>query len=221
MRRLFPTRLRSFWDIAAMLLLGWFTVLMVRITAQYIPWSRTAAFLQIKQTEVEGYDWYLPVFYTHVYSTLFTLPAGFTQFRKRLLQTVPRLHRQLGYVYVVAVLLFAAPSGLLMGLVANGGIIAQTFFTVLAIFWWISTYKALQTARQRRFEAHRAWMTRSYALALSAITLRLWKLVLVQLFAPPPMEVYVLVSGLGWIPNWLLAEWMLFRNAKRRQARLC
>ncbi|RYD52435.1 MAG: DUF2306 domain-containing protein [Sphingobacteriales bacterium] len=176
--------------------------------------------MQIKQTEVTGTAWYLPVFYTHVYSALFTLLAGFTQFRKGLLQTAPRLHRQLGYVYVVTVLLFAAPSGWLMGLVANGGLIAQTFFTVLALFWWISTYKALQKARNRQFAAHRAWMIRSYALALSAITLRLWKLVLVQTFAPPPMDVYIWVSGLGWIPNWLLAEWLLFRNAKRREARL-
>lgn len=206
---------RDLWSGVALLALLWFSVLILRITLRYIPYSSTVAFLQIKQTEVEGLSWYLPVFYTHVYSAIFTLAAGFTQFRKELLRKAPRLHRQLGYGYVIAVLLFAAPSGFLMGLVANGGPVAEAFFMTLSVFWWFSTAMALRTARQRRFAAHRAWMIRSYALALSAITLRLWKLILVKAFAPAPMDVYVIVSGLGWVPNWLFAEWIIYRQRRK------
>jgi len=207
---------QTIWNSILLLALLWFSVLMVRITLQYIPYSPTAAFLQIKQTEVESLSWYLPVFYIHVYSALFTLPAGFTQFRKSLLQKAPRLHRQLGWMYAGTVLLFAAPTGLLMGLVANGGPVAETFFITLSLFWWISTALAISTARKKDFAAHRAWMIRSYALALSAITLRLWKVILVKAFAPPPMDVYVIVSGLGWVPNWLAAEWIIYRQRLNR-----
>ncbi len=208
------------WYSLLLITLLWFSVLMIRITLRYIPYSSTAAFLQIKQTEVETLGWYLPVFYLHVYSAVFTLPAGFTQFRKSLLKNRPRLHRQLGWLYGGTVLFLAAPTGLLMGFVANGGPVAEAFFITLSIFWWAATALAISTARKKDFKAHRAWMIRSYALALSAITLRLWKLILVKAFAPPPMDVYVIVSGLGWVPNWLVAEWLIFRhNRKARQAR--
>lgn len=208
------------WYSLLLITLLWFSVLMIRITLRYIPYSSTAAFLQIKQTEVETLGWYLPVFYLHVYSAVFTLPAGFTQFRKSLLKNRLRLHRQLGWLYAGTVLFLAAPTGLLMGLVANGGPVAEAFFITLSIFWWAATALAISTARKKDFKAHRAWMIRSYALALSAITLRLWKLILVKAFAPPPMDVYVIVSGLGWVPNWLVAEWLILRyNRKGRQAR--
>ena len=196
-------------------LLLWLTLLMVRITVQYIPYSSTVAFLQIKQTEVIGLWWYLPVFYTHVYTALFTLAAGFTQFQKRLLRPPARLHRAWGYFYVILILFLAAPSGLLMGWVANGGVVAQAFFMTLAACWWLFTAQALRSAQQKRFLEHRDWMLRSYALTLSAITLRLWKLILVKLFAPAPMDVYIIVSGLSWIPNWLIAEWIIFRKYRK------
>jgi hypothetical protein len=49
-------------------------------------------------------------------------------------------------------------------------------------------------------------MYRSYALAVSAITLRLWKVVLVYFFQPNPMDVYEVIAWLGWVPNLILIE---------------
>lgn len=189
---------------------------MLQITLRYIPFSPLASFLMIKQTEVEGYRWYLPVFYTHVYTSVFVLIAGFTQFNNKILKNYKTVHRYVGYLYVVTVLLFSAPSGFVMGFVANGGPVAKSFFIVLATLWWWYTYKALITARSRDFKAHRAFMIRSFALTCSAIMLRLWKLILVKLFALAPMDVYVIVSGLSWVPNLLFAEWYIRKFVQRK-----
>lgn len=192
-------------------MLGFFSFLMLEITLRYIPFSSTAAFLQIKQTEVEGYSYYIPVFYTHVYTSVGCLVAGFTQFSTWLLRRRRKLHRTVGYLYVIVVLCFSAPTGFVMGIHANGGWIASLFFTVLSVLWWYFTWQAVWAAKKRDFRQHRFMMIRSYALTLSAITLRLWKWLLVQLFHPAPMDVYIIVAGLGWIPNWLVAEYMIYK----------
>lgn len=160
-------------------------------------------------------SYYLPVFYTHVYISMFCLLAGFTQFNKNILRKNKTLHRRLGYLYVASVLLLSAPTGFVMGLHANGGLVAIFFFATLAVLWWWFTFKALQYARKKDFKAHRNFMIRSYALALSAITLRIWKVVLVYFFEPAPMDLYVVISGLGWIPNLLIAEFIIYKYSKK------
>jgi len=195
-----------------LLLFTYFFWLMLRITLQYIPFNTMASFLQIKQTEVQELPYYLPVFYTHVYSSMFCLLAGFTQFSNTLRQQSVVLHRTVGFVYLVAVLAFSAPSGFIMALHANGGIFAVVFFVVLSLLWWWFTFRAIVEIRRKNIARHEAFIIRSFALALSAITLRLWKVVLVYLFEPAPMDVYVLVAALGWIPNLLIAEYIIKRK---------
>lgn len=205
-------------NILLLIALVFFFFLMGEITLRYIPFSTTASFLQIKQTEVTSLPYYLPVFYIHVYTAMFCLLAGFTQFNRNILKKQKQLHRNLGYLYVITVLAFAAPTGLVMGLHANGGWVAICFFVILAVLWWWFTFKALLCAKQQNFIAHRHFMIRSYALALSAITLRIWKVVLVYFFQPAPMDVYVIIAGLGWVPNLLIAEYIIsLKNKKNRQ----
>ena len=203
--------LKRVTNIILLIALLFFFFLMGEITLRYFPFSSTASFLQIKQTEVNELPYYLPVFYTHVYTSMFCLLAGFTQFNKDILKK-RTVHRTAGYLYIIAVLVFSAPTGFVMGLHANGGIVAISFFVTLASLWWFFTYRALLFARQRNFIAHRNFMIRSYALALSAITLRIWKVVLVYFFEPAPMDVYIVISGLGWIPNLLIAEYIIHKQ---------
>ena len=200
------------FNLVLLLLFSYFFALMLEITLRYIPFSSSASFLQIKQTEVETLPYYIPVFYTHVYTSLFILLAGFTQFNKVILKSHKKIHRAIGYLYVIIILLFATPTGLIMGIHANGGWVAQFFFITLAVLWWWFTFKAFTTARQKDFKKHREFMIRSFALTLSAITLRLWKVVLVKLFHPAPMDVYMIIAGLGWIPNLIIAEYFIIKK---------
>jgi uncharacterized membrane protein len=185
----------------------YFFGLMLKITLDYVPVSSNASFLMIKQTEVHSRPEYLPIFYIHVYSSIFALLAGFIAvfFDKNL----KYLHRFSGRIYVIVTLLLSSVSGIYIGFFANGGWIAKLAFVLLGILWFYGTYRAYAEIRKRNIRQHRFWMWRSFALALSAITLRMWKVILVYLFNPNPMDVYQIIAWLGWVPNLLVVEYLI------------
>jgi hypothetical protein len=117
-------------------------------------------------------------------------------------------------VYVVVIFLLAGPSGFIIGLYANGGWSSQLAFCLLAVLWLLFTFLAIYHIRLGNVSAHRRWMIRSFALTLSAITLRAWKYVLVAWFAPPPMDVYRVVAWLGWVLNWVVVEIWLYERQR-------
>lgn len=188
---------------------------MARISLAYIPYNTDVGFLRIKQQYIDIVHWRV-AFFLHVYASMWVLFAGFTQFSKWIQRNNPRLHRILGYIYVVDVLLITGPAGLLMGFYANGGFSSRIAFVTLAVLWIFCTAMALAKARQKNFKAHRAYMIRSYALTLSALTLRAWKYAITNSFELPPMDVYRAVAWLGWVPNLLLAEYIIRRNTMKR-----
>jgi uncharacterized membrane protein len=194
------------WLLVA--LLGYFCVLMLRITLQYIPVQTDVAFLQIKQSYIDIDIWFW-CFYIHVYTSLFALVAGFTQFWPWLLKKYKKIHRSMGYVYIVTVVFISGPASVVMGWYANGGVSSKVAFLLLSVLWIFFTAKAWQKAMQKDFKAHRNFMIRSYALTLSAISLRAWKVLIVYSFHPGPMDAYRIVAWLGWVGNLLLAEYII------------
>lgn len=192
--------------------LGYFSYLMILITLQYIPINFKAAFLAIKQDEIAR-PYYQIAFFTHVYSSIFTLLIGLFQFSKTIRNNYPRLHRNIGKAYIGFVTLLAAPSGLIMGYHANGGIISQISFCLLSILWIYFTTMAYRHARAKHWQLHKNFMYRSYALTLSAISLRLFKWIIAGTLALPPMDTYQIVSWLAWTVNLLIAE-LIIRYSK-------
>ena len=194
-------------------MLAFFCWLMASITMAYIPYNTDVGFLRIKQQYI-GIDHWRTAFFIHVYASMWVLFAGFTQFSKKLLRERPTLHRTLGYIYVVDVLLITGPAGLIMGFYANGGLFSRIAFVTLAILWIFFTAMALIKAKQKKFKEHRNYMIRSYALTLSALTLRAWKYGITNTMAIPPMDVYRIVAWLGWVGNFLFAEFLIYRQKK-------
>src|SRR5687767_7276941 len=192
---------------------------MARITLAYIPYNTDVGFLRIKQQYINIDQWRI-AFFIHVYASMWVLLAGFTQFSKRLLRNNPLLHRTMGYIYVVDVLLITGPAGLLMGFYANGGIFSRIAFITLAVLWIGFTAMALIKARQGKYKEHRNYMIRSFALTLSALTLRAWKYSITNTMSVPPMDVYRVVAWLGWIPNLLVAEYLIYRYRAGRKRRV-
>ena len=188
---------------------------MAAITLNYIPYNTDVGFLRIKQQYI-GIDHWRIAFFIHVYASMWVLLAGFTQFSRKLLKSNPRLHRAMGYIYVTDVLLITGPAGLLMGFYANGGLLSRIAFVSLALLWILFTSMALIKARQGRFKEHRYYMIRSYALTLSALTLRAWKYAITNTMSVPPMDVYRVVAWLGWIVNLGVAEWIIYRLKNRK-----
>lgn len=190
----------------------YFFGLMLRITLLYIPYSSAASFLAIKQTEVTSRPEYLTVFYTHVYSSIFVLLTGFIAIFLKPKKS--KWHHYSGRIYVIFTLLFSSLSGVYMGVFANGGFVGKLSFVILGILWFYTTYRAYQEIRKGNVVKHQHWMWRSYALCFSAVTLRLWKVILVYLFHPNPMDVYQIIAWLGWVPNLILIEYLIKKQKR-------
>lgn len=123
------------------------------------------------------------------------------------------LHRALGKTYVVSCLV-AGAAGLILSFGSTAGPIAGLGFGTLAVTWIYTTGQAYRMARARRFDEHRRWMIRSFALTFGAVTLRL--------YLPFPMmmgfsfvEGYRVIAWLAWVPNLLVAEAFLRREMLR------
>lgn len=189
----------------------YFSYLMVLITIQYIPVDFDVAFLRIKQEEIKLLH-YQFAFFIHVYTSIFVLLLGMFQFSGYLRRRYTPLHRATGKLYISLILFLAGPSGLIMGYYANGGWVSQISFCLLAVLWIVFTYKAYAYARKKDWQRHKNYMYRSYALTLSAISLRLFKWIIVSVFELPPMDTYIVVSWLGWVFNLLVAECIIYYN---------
>ncbi|GAA4276050.1 DUF2306 domain-containing protein [Aquimarina mytili] len=188
---------------------------MFRITVQYFPINFDVAFLRIKQQYIH-FAHYRIAFYTHVIFSVFSLFAGFTQFSKTIRTKYTRIHRIAGWIYLVSILVFAAPSGLVIGYYANGGFWSQLAFCLLAVGWFWFSLQAILALRQKEYQKHQIFMIRSFALTLSAITLRLWKYLIVLVFQPRPMDVYQIVAWLGWVLNLIIAEIIILKYIKNK-----
>lgn len=194
---------------------AYFSYLLLLITLQYIPLNFDVAFLRIKQDEIQLFH-YKIAFFTHVYSSIFLVAIGWMQFSVYIRKKYNKLHKLIGKFYILIILLFSGPSGLLMSYYANGGIISQTAFILLSLLWMIFTYLSYYYAKKLDFKKHQKFAIRSFALTLSAISLRLFKFIIVFLFQPLPMDTYRIVSWLGWTFNLLLAEILIIYLFKKK-----
>jgi hypothetical protein len=196
-------------------LLAFFTFLMIRLTLPYFKMKDTTAFLALKQSYLDNHVW-KTAFYIHVFTSCFLLLAGFTQFSPRLLKTNKGLHRNIGKMYVIILLFVSGPAGFIMSIYANGGVPSKIAFITLSVMWLTFTALAWYYAVKRKFLLHKNFMILSFSLTCSALTLRLWKMVIVYTLAPPPMDAYRTVAWLGWVPNLLLALWIIKSSTKYR-----
>lgn len=200
-------------DIFVYLLLSTAVFLMAKMIAQYASFQTDFGFLNFKQEYLSNKVW-LTAFYVHVFTAVLCLLAGFTQFSKYMLKENKRLHRLIGRFYAYNILLINFPAGMIMAFYANGHIPSKLAFIILDCLWFWFTYKAVILAKQKNISAHREYMIRSFALTLSAIALRSWKIVLVNLTTRDIPTIYMIDAWLGFVPNLLLAEWLII---KRRQ----
>jgi uncharacterized membrane protein len=126
------------------------------------------------------------------------------------------LHRSLGKVYVVSVLL-SGVAGFLLALKSAGGLVTHVGFAMMAVCWLFTTIVAYISIKKGDVDAHRDWMIRSYAHTLAGVTLRIY-LGLSFAAGLKFSEFYPVLSWICWVPNLLLVEWLIlakFRSVRR------
>jgi uncharacterized membrane protein len=165
----------------------------------------------LTKSESIRYSAYLPAFYIHILTGSIVLITGVIQLSKWIRTKFRRWHRLAGKIYVVVLLIFTAPSGFVMALYANGGLAAGTGFVSLALLWWYFTWQGWKSAMGQRWDLHREFMMRSYALTFAAVTLRLYSFFF-ALAGYRGESIYIIIAWLSWVPSLLLMEIYLRQN---------
>jgi hypothetical protein len=206
--------LKKIRSIIWIVIIAIFCWLMIDLTLPYLGFTYDVDFLLTKQKIIHIKHWRYS-FNIHILFSIFSLVAGLTQFSNYIQKKQKKLHRSMGYIYVIDVLLLAGPTGLIMGFYANGTVWAKASFVILACLWMIFTAIAYKKAIEKDFIAHRKWMIRSYALTLSAITLRLLAMLLPKWFHMEAFFEYTLIAWLSWTINLVIAELLIVFNRKK------
>src|SRR6266849_5606781 len=118
------------------------TFLMLRLIVGYASFRDDIAFLAVKQDYIHIPLW-RTAFYVHVFSSIFTLAAGFTQFSDHILKKHRKIHRLIGRIYAWDVMLVNFPAGMIMAVYANGHLPSKIAFVILDSLWLIFTWKAV------------------------------------------------------------------------------
>jgi uncharacterized membrane protein len=153
------------------------------------------------------------VLYAHIVTAMLALIIGPFQIFMKQSKERRRQHRLLGYVYIISITISGIVS-VYLSLFATGGWIAGLGFMLLDVLWMATTFTALRKIVVKDIQAHKAWMLRSYALTFAAVTLRIWLAPLVLLFGDFEAG-YRVVAWVCWIPNLLVIEAVIRRNALR------
>jgi uncharacterized membrane protein len=195
--------------VYTLLLLG--TFILAKTIVQYTSLETTIGFLASKQLYIHNSIWRI-AFYTHVFTSLFILLAGFTQFNLSLRLRYPFIHKLIGKLYISLILFVNFPAGFIMAIYANGFLPSKISFIILDVLWFAFTLQSFLAIRKMDIESHKNNMIRSYALTCSAITLRSWKLIINSIMVIDPNTLYMIDAWLGWVPNLLFAEYVIRRK---------
>jgi len=242
-KRIIPRSMRRDWKFVAARWTMWSLALVVAfVAARYflspVPWLYRMQVLALTR-----HPFWLRL---HIAGGIVTLTLGLFQFMASLRAVHPLLHRNLGRLYVAAVLVggiaglrltpdtrvFVADalnegkafdlsplSPSFLGYGPSSTYSPSQFFLVmlgfgtLAVAWLFTTTAALVRARQRQFDQHQRWMTRSYSLTFAAVTVRFVGLPFLVLTRDP--VVAITCTFWSWLLNLAVAEWLLRRQHAR------
>lgn len=188
------------------------SLLLVYNTLPYFSFNKDLSFIEERSFLFKS-DFYNSCFYIHIFAGSLCILMALIQFSRYTLKKSKAIHRISGKIYVSVVLFLGAPTGLYMSFFAKGSFWERALFLFMACFWFITTLYGLTTIHKRNIIAHKVWMMRSYAMAMTAVTFRLYHIIF-YLLDWGHLENYELSLWLSVIGNMLFAEWIIYRQSK-------
>ena len=153
------------------------------------------------------YVQHMLVAFVHIVPGLLFLSLAPLQFSKRIRQRHISFHRGLGRVLASCALIsgvFALVAG--FRLPAFGGIATQSATAFFGVIFLFSLVKAIWHIRRKEVRLHREWMIRTFALAMSVATIRVFLVLFTGLAGFSMEEVFGTTFWLGFSVNLLVAE---------------
>lgn len=173
---------RRHWGLlgAAFAVLVGASLLLIAQTAQYFSFDFRFAFFLERPFLTADRVW-AACFYMHVAGGILCLVTAPLLLWNGLARGHQGLHRALGRIHAVAALGWVGPTGLYLAPFAKGGAAGQLGFLLLGLWFVATSGLGIVAIRRRDLRAHVAWMVRSYALILSALSFRILHRVLHEL----------------------------------------
>ena len=195
------------------------SVFLFYITSEYLSFRPDVNFLLVKESVVFDAVW-RPTFYIHVISGMAVILVGPIQFLPQIRQKSIKLHKLLGKIFAYGILLFAAPTGIIMAFYAEGGTSSTIAFLVMGGLWFTTTIMAIIKVKKKNISGHQKWMYRSFALSFASVTLR--NLVPVFSFTTPlsELEIILSIAWLSWIINLVISELFIIFKFKTKSQNL-
>jgi len=191
--RILTTVLR--W-LAGLLILRVLAVILANYP-EYFPPNFDSLFLQGREATFTGA--YRPAFYVHIFSGPVVLFNGLILMNEYIRRRYDGLHRFLGRIQVVVLLLFVLPSSVVMSRHAFGGWLAGLSFLLLSAATASCAIVGVVNARRRRYDRHRQWMLRCYILICSAVALRLISGTAGLVAVPSAEGAYIIAVWSSWL----------------------
>lgn len=190
-----------------------FSLLIIYNTLPYFSFSKDFDFIEERSILFKG-SFYNACFYIHIAAGALCIGTALIQFSRYVLKRSKAIHRVSGKIYVSVVLFLGAPTGLYMSFFAKGSFWERSLFMFMAGWWFVTTLYGLSTIHKRNIIAHKVWMIRSYAMAMTAVTFRVYH-ILFYLLGWDHLENYELSLWISVIGNMLFAEWVIWRQSKQ------
>ncbi len=190
-----------------------FSLLLIYNTLPYFSFSKDFDFIQERNFLFKS-NFYNTCFYIHIAAGALCIGTALIQFSRYILKKSKAIHRFSGKIYVFVVLFLGAPTGLYMSFFAKGSFWERALFMFMAGWWFITTLNGLTTIHKRNIVAHKVWMIRSYAMAMTAVTFRVYH-ILFYVMGWGHLENYELSLWISVIGNMLFAEWVIYRQSKK------
>ena len=203
---------RFFFSLLFWLPVMLFSLLLVYNTLPYFSFEKNFSFIEERSFLFQS-SFYNACFYIHIFAGSFCIITALIQFSRVIVKKAKAVHRWSGKVYVFVVLFLGAPTGLYMSFFAKGSFWERALFMFMAIFWFITTLKGLQTILKKNVLAHKIWMIRSYAMAMTAVTFRVYHIAF-YIMGWDHLKNYEISLWISVLGNMLVAEWVIYRKSK-------
>lgn len=130
-----------------------------------------SSFLLGRESQLPAIYW--PAFYTHLLVAPLTFVLGAVLYFSTWLKLTSLMHRGLGQIQWIMIVLFLTPSSLVMAWYSRGGVWSGSGLAILAALTALSITLAAIHARRREYQTHRYWATVCWLCLLSTFVLRM------------------------------------------------
>ena len=179
----------------------------------YFPANFEAAFLIGREDVFVGL--YRVAFYVHIVSSPVALVCGAFLMTSGGNRRFRHLHRYVGRIQILMVILAVAPSGFVMVLWAHTGTVAAIGFVCLSVGTATTATFTVVQAFRKQFRSHQQWATRLFILLASPLLLRLITGAVIVTRAESELS-YQLTAWLSWLAPLVIYElWLVKSNHKR------